>query len=126
MGGKRLPVVVAANFDRNLDSLREFLKESPRVYDDLLDHLFQTVIPNLERFPDLGRDFLARAPGSSDVLVALDHLQRHLPADSSLREYIFGDHLVLYVRTADRIFLLSIRHHRQLSFDLRGHWTIGS
>ncbi len=39
---------------------------------DLLDELMETVIPNLERFPDMGRSFLARQAGSVEVLNGLE------------------------------------------------------
>jgi hypothetical protein len=47
-----------------------------------------------------------------------------------LREYLSGDHLLLYSVGDDgsprkprtTIHLLSIRHHRQLSFDFEGFW----
>jgi hypothetical protein len=31
-------------------------------------------------------------------------------------------HLVLYVQVDDDVFLLAIKHHRQLSFDFEGQW----
>jgi hypothetical protein len=39
-----------------------------------------------------------------------------------IRQWIEGDYIVLYLVDGASITLLSIRHHRQLSFDLRGHW----
>lgn len=44
---------------------------------------------------------------------------------ASLREYVMAHYLVLYMRADDDIFLLSIKHHRQLSFDFEGHWGDG-
>jgi len=35
-------------------------------------------------------------------------------------------YLVLYVQVDDSIFLLSIKHHRQLSFDFEAHWGAGT
>jgi hypothetical protein len=38
------------------------LEDAPRAYDaSLLEELLDTVIPNLEQFPTMGRPFLARA-----------------------------------------------------------------
>lgn len=42
-----------------------------------------------------------------------------------LREYMHGDYLILYaLATPDpRVHLLSIRHHRELSFQFAGIWA---
>jgi hypothetical protein len=39
-----------------------------------------------------------------------------------LREYLHGDHLILYTLTGSKAYLLSIRHHRQLSFAFAKLW----
>ena len=54
---KRITVKLTANFERNLEEIERFLVEAdaPYAYDALLDELLKTVIPNLERFPDMGR-----------------------------------------------------------------------
>jgi hypothetical protein len=44
---------------------------------------------------------------------------------SSLREYVMAHYLLLYVQAGDTVFLLSIKHHRQLSFDFEAHWGQG-
>ena len=59
--------------------------------------------------------------------VVLPPRVRHaLPAGApdALREYLHGDYLLLYTATeADAtVYLLSIRHHRQLSFDFARLW----
>ena len=41
----------------------------------------------------------------------------------NLRELIVGDYLLLYAVRQDNIYLLSVKHHLQLSFDLAGHWA---
>ncbi|MDD3517816.1 MAG: type II toxin-antitoxin system RelE/ParE family toxin [Chromatiales bacterium] len=126
---KRIVVRLTANFERNLAEIERFLAEAeaPAAFDALLDDLLTTVIPNLERFPDMGRPFLAIPARSVETTEALDRLraQMHaLTADAdTLREYLLRDYLLLYLRLGDRIHLLSIRHHRQLSFDLEGLWV---
>ncbi|MCK0509270.1 type II toxin-antitoxin system RelE/ParE family toxin [Aromatoleum anaerobium] len=40
----------------------------------------------------------------------------------ALREYVLKDYLLLYALIDDAIYLLAIRHQRQLSFDFEGHW----
>ena len=54
---KKCTVKLTANFECNLADIGQFLIEAdaPHAYDGLLDDLLDTVIPNLERFPGLGR-----------------------------------------------------------------------
>ncbi len=120
---KKTVVTLSANFERNLESIEIFLAEAEaqHAYDALLDELFFTVIPNLERFPDMGRPFMNRPIKSIEMVNAVTVLQTKLQ-DGELREYLLPDYLVLYVRYAETIYLLSIKHHRQLSFDFSGHW----
>jgi hypothetical protein len=124
-----VPVGVSftANFERNLEAIERFLldAEAPLVFDTLLDRLMNTVIPNLERFPDIGRPFLDRPARSVEVRNGLDALQRKLTAIGEggvLCEYVLPDFLLLYARFDATIYLLSIRHHRQLSFDFESLW----
>lgn len=42
--------------------------------------------------------------------------------NTELREYVMAHCPSLYTRIDGTVFLLSIRHHRQLSFDLASHW----
>lgn len=130
---RRLIVQLTANFERNLEEIEQFLNEAeaPRAYDGLLDELLGTVIPNLEKFPDMGRAFLSREVRSVEVANALERLRLQLRAqradDIALREYVLNDYLVLYVQIETVIYLLAIRHHRQLAFDFMGQWgTPGS
>ncbi len=117
-------VKLTANFECNLADIETFLTDAqaPQSYDDLLDSLLHTVIPNLERFPGLGRPFFNRAIGSAEAANAVAALKARLAAAlgssaASLREYVMDNYLALYVQMGDSIFLLSIKHHRQLSFD---------
>lgn len=125
---KKSTVKLTANFERNLADVERFLAlvEAPQVYDALLDELLDTVIPNLERFPDIGRPFLARATRSVETTIALEGLRAKLSVlttdAEALREYILADYLLLYARIDGLIYLLAIRHHRQISFDFESHW----
>lgn len=125
----RKPVVgLTANFERNLADIERFLTEAeaPRAYDALLDELLDTVIPNLERFPGIGRPFLAHPARSVEATNALEAVRAKLsaltPDAQALREYILDHYLVLYAQVGGSLYLLAIRHHRQLSFDLQSHW----
>lgn len=105
-----------------LESIEVFLTEAGAgfAFDDLLAELRATVLPNLARFPLIGRRYLEQPPQSAE---ALEQLAK-LPVGSldHLRVYLHGDYLILYTVIEDVAYLLSIRHHRQLSFDFAGLW----
>ncbi|MGZ5007843.1 MAG: hypothetical protein ACXWFI_08980 [Methylobacter sp.] len=120
---KQIVVTVTANFERNPESIETFLAEAEVQYafDELLGELFFTVIPNLERFPNIGQPFMSRPIKSIEAINAVTLLQAKLQG-GELREYLLPDYLMFYARYAETIYLLSIKHHRQLSFDFSGHW----
>lgn len=120
---RKITVKLTANFERNLEAIALFLAEAdaPQVYDRLLDDLADTLIPNLEHFPAIGRPFLERPVCSVEVANALVQVKQKL-RDGELREYLFVDYLVLYARFGGLIHLLAIKHHRQLSFDFQSLW----
>ena len=120
-------VKLTANFERNLGQAEAFLLEAnaPQAFDALLDELTDTVIPNLERFPVMGRLFFVRPIRSVEASNSMDVLKRKLNViakDGEIREYVMSHYLVLYARFDATIYLLSIRHHRQLSFDFQAQW----
>lgn len=116
-------VEVTANFERNLEELERFLDESDAssAFDTLLTHLAEELVPNLVRFPGMGRSFFERASKSVQGVVRLEAL-RERTAGKDLRELLTGDYLLLYLDDGRTLYLLSIRHHRQLSYDFAGHW----
>ena len=117
-------VELTASFLQQLDATEAFLTEADAAfaYDDLLAALRATVIPNLARFPRIGRRYLANPPQSAEALTQLATLPAGVPG--ALREYLHGDYLLLYTAldAEATVYLLSIRHHRQLSFDLARLW----
>ena len=120
-------VKLTANFERNLEEAEAFLLQAhaPQAFDALLDELTDTVIPNLERFPGMGRLFLERPPHSVETTNGLDGFRGKLLALSDtaeIREYVLSHYLLLYARLDTTIYLLSIRHHGQLSFDFQALW----
>lgn len=120
-------VELTASFLERLDAIEAFLIEADAAFafDDLLAELRATVFPNLARFPRIGRRYLDNPPQSAEALVQLAALP--VGAASALREYLHGDYLVLYVvmDASETVYLLSIRHHRQLSFDFARLWPGG-
>jgi plasmid stabilization system protein ParE len=115
-------VELTDSFLARLDAIEAFLTEADAalVYDKLLADLRTTVVPNLARFPLMGRRYLDQPPQSVEALGQL----RQLPAGAadSLRVYLHGDYLLLYAVMDGVVYLLTIRHHRQLSFDFAGLW----
>src|SRR5437660_7646247 len=91
----RNPVVkVTGNFERNLEDIEHFLGQAgaTEAFDSLLSELLESVVPNLERFPQIGRPFLARAAHSveaTNTLAALGEQLSSFGADAdALREYV--------------------------------------
>jgi hypothetical protein len=121
-------VELTASFLERLDAIEAFLVEADAgfAFDDLLAELRSTVIPNLRRFPRIGRRYLANPPQSAEALALLAAMPAGAP--HALREYLHGDYLMLYLvedaspKTEATVVLLTIRHHRQLSFDFARLW----
>jgi len=120
-------VKLTGNFERNLEEIEAFAAaaEAPHAFDALLDELTDTVIPNLESFPGMGRLFLKRPARSVEVANGIARLTTQLGSiaeDGELREYVMTRYLLLYARIMGTVYLLSIRHQRQLSFDFQALW----
>lgn len=123
-------VELTASFLERLDAIEAFLVEAEAgfAFDELLADIRATVIPNLRRFPRIGRRYLANPPQSAEALAQLAALPAGAP--DALREYLHGDYLLLYSvvdapeQAQATVYLLSIRHHRQLSFDFARLWPI--
>ena len=121
-------VELTASFLACLDAIEAFWVEADAglAFDQLLAELRATVIPNLRRFPRIGRRYLAKPPQSAEALAQLAAIATtHTPgAPDALREYPHGDCLMLYSvgEVGEAVVLLSIRHHRQLSFDFARLW----
>ncbi len=117
-------VELTASFLERLESIEAFLAEvdAPQAYDTLLAALQDMVIPNLRRFPRMGRRYLDQPPQSAEAIAQLGQLPAG--AADSLRVLGSGDYLILYTeeKRDSTVYLLSIRHHRQLSFDFARLW----
>ena len=132
MADRLYRVELTASFLERLDAIEAFLVEVDAgfAFDDLLAGIRATVIPNLRRFPRIGRRYLSHPPQSAEALAQLASLPAGAPA--ALREYLHGDYLLLYsvadasAQARATMYLLSIRHHRQLSFDFARMWPGGT
>ncbi|KIO50286.1 hypothetical protein [Nitrosospira sp. NpAV] len=131
MASPKATVKFTANFEFNLASIDAFWldQEASHAFMQLLEDLEQTIIDNLERHPGIGRRFFARSPQSLEVRDRVSKLQQRL-GNIDVREYLSGDYLILYgaedgpgtTGQPITVYLLTIRHYRQLSFDLEGFW----
>jgi len=117
-------VELTASFLERLHAIEAFLIQANAAFafDALLAEIRATVVPNVRRFPRMGRPYLANPPQSAEALAQLASLPAG--AANALREYLHGDYLMLYtvVDANATVYLLSIRHHRQLSFDFARLW----
>ena len=117
-------VELTASFLERLESIEAFLREADalQAYDALLAALGDTVIPNLRHFPRMGRRYLDQPPQSAEAIAQLGLLPAG--AADGLRVLGSGDYLILYAeeKKSATVYLLSIRHHRQLSFDFARLW----
>lgn len=116
-------IQVTAHFEASLETIRQFLTENVAApaFDALLDRLEDEVVPNLETFPEMGRVLLDRKAESVESVRAQKELAKKA-GKRKIREYLVDDYLILYLDDGKTVSLLSIRHHRQLSYDFRGMW----
>lgn len=123
-------VKLTAGFQRKIEQPEAQLQEANarRAFDQLVGNLLDTAIPNLQAFPDLGRPFLQRAIRSVEAANAVDKIRKKIRAlddACDLREYVLDEYLMLYAHLGDEVVLLSIRHQREISFDLESIWVAG-
>ena len=121
MAGKR--PIFTQNFSANLLAIQAFLgSEGHKPFQRFLDRLFDDIVPQLCRFPKSGRSFLAHTIHSSEAKSLSKKLRTRLNRGDDLREYIVDEYLVLYLLRGHHLVFLSVKHHRQLSFDLKRFW----
>lgn len=123
MAGKS-PIFATQNFAANLDIIEAFLSGNKRqTLQTLLKRLFDDICPILAQFPLSGRSFFAHEERSKDAQLLVRRLKRKLQPGDDLREFGFDDYILLYLVRRKRIYLVAIKHHRQLSLDLRSFWS---
>jgi len=111
------------NFSANLDDIETFLgADGAPYFTKFFDRLVDEIIPHACRFPLSGRSFLDRSIHSTQAERLVERLERSLQDGDDIRELIVDDFLLLYLVRGDRVIFLSIKHHRQLSYDLRTFW----
>ncbi len=81
------------------------------------EDLFERIVPALERNPDIGRPYALRKLGSQAEAVLLDEIAPLLAASSAVaREWVEREFTILYAVTPDDVFLVNLKHHRQLGY----------
>lgn len=126
MPAKRSPfttVRFTPNFEDNLAQIETYWDDSlfPAGYDKLISELIDTTVPTLERHPRLGRPFFNRAAQTQQAKtkeLALRKKLTALAAEGEIREYVMTDYTILYALIAESVYLLAIKHHKQLSFTI--------
>ena len=121
---KPVDVKLTRNFKHNLAAIESFYTgiDAPRGFEIVIEELLDTAIPNLERFPQIGRPFFARNARSVEGAAALAMLRAKL-GSGELREYILKTTVALYFHQDAVIHLLALKHQRQLSFDFDHLWA---
>lgn len=117
-------VELTDSFIERLAPIEAFLEEADAAvaYDDLLTGLRGTVIPNLARFPLIGKRYLDQPPQSAEALAKLAQLPPGRA--NALRVYLHGDYVILYVADTVKLtaYLLAVCHQADLSFDFARLW----
>lgn len=112
------------NFSVNLTAIETFLGHHGRsAYRRFLDHLFEETIPSLCRFPQSWRSLLAHPIKSAKAQALTKKLRTLLGKTGDLREFVMDDYLMLYLVRRGQVIFLAVKHHRQLSFDLKQFWS---
>ena len=121
------PVKASASFEASLNEARQFLTKEghPQDFDALLDELLTKVVPDLGRFPLIGRLLLDEKAGAVETLTAQEALKLRA-APLQPRQYVSPSFLLIYATANDAVYLLNLRYYRQLSFDLESMWLAGS
>jgi hypothetical protein len=120
----RSQLFFTGNFTANLDEIQSFLSVHGRsAFQRLLNRLFDDICTQITRFPLSGRSFLGHHAGSAEAEELIEHVGAMLRPGDDLREFVVDDYVVLYLVRRRRIYFIAIKHHRQLSFDLRRFWS---
>lgn len=116
-------VRVTDNFIANLRGIEVYYAEHDGAawFGAVLDQVFDTLIPNLERFPAMGRPFIEREAYSVEGLKLREQLLTRYP-EYEVREYLLKQHVALYALHGPRAFLLAIKDFRQLTYDFQRVW----
>jgi len=114
-------IALAASFERNFEAMRLFLEQNeapPSVYDEAVNAIVGRLFPLLEDHPRAGRDWLLNPPPTESGQLLQQRVLARLEGRRELREFVLDQLLVLYAIEGNTVTLLTVRHYRQLGFDL--------
>lgn len=116
-------VRLTENFIANLRGIEAYYSEHDVAhgFGAVLDQIFDTLIPNLERFPAMGRPFLERGAYSVEGVKLREQLLAQYP-EYEVRECLLKQHIALYALHGSRVFLLAIKNFRQMTYDFERVW----
>ena len=81
------------------------------------EDLFERILPALQRNADIGRPFALRKLGSQTEAVLLVELAPLLATHfAAAREWVEREFTILYIVTPDKVYLVNLKHHRQLGY----------
>jgi len=121
MAGKRPRFT--ENFSANLYAIEEFVAPYSRTaFHRFLNRFFDEVIPMLCQFPQSGRSFFTCTVKSTKAKALTKALHKLFNKGDDVREFVIDDYLVLYLVRRHQVVFLAVKHHRQLSFDLKRFW----
>ncbi len=121
---RRREVLVTRPFREAFASLAEHYRTLQPLFPDsgsrlaaFNEDLFERIVPALQRHADIGRPYALRKLGSREESVLLADLTPPLAAHSAVaREWVEREFTILYIVTPDKVFLVNLKHHRQLGY----------
>ena len=79
--------------------------------------LFERILPALQRNADIGRPYALRKLGNQTEAVLLVELTPLLATHfAAAREWVEREFTILYIVTPDKVYLVNLKHHRQLGY----------
>ena len=115
--------IFTESFSANLENIKSFLgADGASYFARFFDRLVDDIVPQVWRFPLSGRSFLDRSIRSAQAEALAERLRDKLKEGDDVREFIVEGFLILYLVRGQRVVFLSIKHHRQLSYDLLTFW----
>lgn len=112
----------ADTFQERMETIEEFMllqdvRSAPRRMDALWEQIYR-FRDLVMTHPQLGRPAEILAAGSDQESARLNDLLR-LAVEAGVpdfREYVLHSHVILYAHSDSRVFVLSIRHQRELGY----------
>ena len=106
-----------ARLTEHYRTLRSLFPDSGTRLAAFNEELFERIVPALERHADIGRPYVLRKLGDRTEARLLAELAPRLAASSAIaREWVERDFTILYLVTPDKVFLVNLKHHRQLGY----------